>query len=130
MVLSPAVEMARPEWVVKQWYLDMFSDLAAAYELHEDYKFQHDGDVNPKFWSAYLCKMRKISIVLWAKLNKRKNKVAGLWPNLMAVSQHEKMDEETVYQAFKELSVFFEYYGYTKVEEERSPAYDSAVRER
>ena len=120
----------RPEWIVKTWYLDMFASVIEAYQAHDEYKQTHDGSYHPALRAKWISLLRQISVALWAKINKNRAKLKDVWANLIAVSQNAPLNDADAYQAMKEISVFFEHYGYTKVETEMTPAYEAVIKER
>ena len=122
---SDTQEIAKPEWIVKLYYLDKFFSVLGAYQLYKQKVFR--GGHNPELKYMWLTLLSEVCLLLWAKLAKRKTDFGTAFK--LASNTKDITDEEAL-TAMKELAVFFEVVGYTKVEDELGPLSKVMVKER
>lgn len=103
------LEVARPEYIVKLYYLDEFFQAAEAWKQYELTEKQSD-----KARMEWATQVRKVCLLLWSKLAKRRD----VFKTTFKIGSGENVTDSDLYQAMKEINVFFEAAGYTKVEQE------------
>jgi len=121
-------EIARPEWNIKYLYFDAFEQAARNFQNYEVARAKGNPATGQRI--EWLASLRRIGIILWAKINKVPDKAEEFWPNLWKISNWLEVTDQEAYQAMKETAVLYEKYGYTKIETESVDMWKTAVEDR
>lgn len=114
-------EVTRPEWDVKQTYLNVYFE---AVETYREYRTQVKirGVGSPRLFATWSASLESLKWILWSKLVKEQS----IYRHLLAMGTRLE-NANTPLLAMQEANVFFEKNGYTKVESERQAMETSMV---
>ena len=80
-------EISRPDWEIKKLYFNIFDVACQNYENYEVAKQKHGGQGGISERIVWVPSVRRVAIMLWAKINKNGELAADMWPCLVKISK-------------------------------------------